>query len=86
MKRLLSPLPVFALLAMLLAAPAWTAPGVDIFINNKPFKGASSGPPGDLMLEAGLLRSDPSTILDLTKDPPTVIREGKGPVGEFLAL
>lgn len=58
MKRLSSPilpalLPVFALLAMLLAAPAWTAPGVDIFVNNKPFKGASSGPPGDLMLEAG---------------------------------
>jgi len=40
----------------------------------------------DLMLESGLLRSEPSTVLDLTKDPPTVLREGKGPVEEFLSI
>jgi len=40
----------------------------------------------DLMLESGLLRSEPSTVLDLTKDPPTVLREGKGSVEEFLSI
>lgn len=33
----------------------------------------------DLILDAGLLTSDPSTVIDLSKDPPVIIREGKGP-------
>lgn len=40
----------------------------------------------DLMLDAGMLRSEPSTILDVTRDVPVVVREGKGPVGDFLSL
>jgi len=45
-------LAVLAVLAALLGSSSWAAPGLEIFINNKPFKGASSGSPGDLLLEA----------------------------------
>jgi tRNA threonylcarbamoyl adenosine modification protein (Sua5/YciO/YrdC/YwlC family) len=34
----------------------------------------------DLILDGGLLTSEPSTVLDLTGDRPTVVRMGAGPV------
>jgi tRNA threonylcarbamoyl adenosine modification protein (Sua5/YciO/YrdC/YwlC family) len=39
----------------------------------------------DLVIDGGILASDPSTIIDLTEDTPRVLREGKGPVDLFLA-
>jgi tRNA threonylcarbamoyl adenosine modification protein (Sua5/YciO/YrdC/YwlC family) len=43
-------------------------------------------PQVDLLLDAGLLKSEPSTILDLTTDPPTVVRQGKGDVAAILQV
>lgn len=37
----------------------------------------------DIVVDGGLLVSEPSTIIDLTTDNPEVIREGKGPVTIF---
>ncbi len=38
----------------------------------------------DLLIDAGPLPSDTSTMLDISMFPPTVLREGKGPIEEFL--
>lgn len=37
----------------------------------------------DLILDAGLLPQEPSTIIDLSADQPAVLRQGKGLVPEF---
>ncbi len=39
----------------------------------------------DLILDGGVLHSDPSTVLDLTDDHPVVVRKGSGDVS-FLGL
>lgn len=39
----------------------------------------------DLVIDGGILASDPSSIVDLTEDTPRVIREGKGALDVFLA-
>lgn len=43
---------ILALLLLCLAGPTLAAPKTEIFVNNKPFRGASSGPAADLLLEA----------------------------------
>ena len=37
----------------------------------------------DIVVDGGVLMSEPSTIIDLTTDNPEIIREGKGPVNIF---
>ncbi|MDZ7262422.1 MAG: L-threonylcarbamoyladenylate synthase [candidate division KSB1 bacterium] len=37
----------------------------------------------DLILDAGLLGLTPSSVIDLTTEPPTVLRRGKGDVSMF---
>jgi tRNA threonylcarbamoyl adenosine modification protein (Sua5/YciO/YrdC/YwlC family) len=39
----------------------------------------------DLMLSAGALKSIPSSIIDLSRDEPEVIREGAGDVSLFVS-
>ncbi|MEW6278900.1 MAG: L-threonylcarbamoyladenylate synthase [Candidatus Eremiobacterota bacterium] len=41
-------------------------------------------PQVDLMLEVGLLESEPSTIVDFTSDSPTLVRQGKGDLSGYL--
>lgn len=41
-------------------------------------------PQVDLMLSAGLLESEPSTIVDFTGDHPIMVRQGKGDLSDFL--
>jgi len=38
----------------------------------------------DLILAAGVLKDDPSTVLDLTNEQPVVLRQGKGDVSKIL--
>jgi tRNA threonylcarbamoyl adenosine modification protein (Sua5/YciO/YrdC/YwlC family) len=38
----------------------------------------------DLVLDGGIAVSDPSTVVDLTVDPPAVVRKGKGDPSPFL--
>ena len=38
----------------------------------------------DLVLDAGLGGMDPTTVIDLTEDVPRVLRQGVGPVPDFL--
>jgi tRNA threonylcarbamoyl adenosine modification protein (Sua5/YciO/YrdC/YwlC family) len=38
----------------------------------------------DLILDGGIVLSEPSTVLDLTDDQPVVLREGAGDVSPFL--
>lgn len=38
----------------------------------------------DLILDAGVLSNDPSTVVDLSGDRPIVIRKGKGDVSMFI--
>ncbi len=86
MKRTVSPirLAILAILAILAGAPGQAAPGLEVFVNNKPFKGATSGAPGDLMLEAvpyfelagGAFRFDADTgraTLDDSPIPVTMV-------------
>jgi tRNA threonylcarbamoyl adenosine modification protein (Sua5/YciO/YrdC/YwlC family) len=37
----------------------------------------------ELVIDAGSCGTQPSTVLDLTGDPPRVLREGKGPLAAF---
>ena len=37
----------------------------------------------DLVIDAGVLENDPSTVIDCTGDEMVVVREGKGDVGLF---
>ncbi|KKQ79069.1 MAG: Sua5/YciO/YrdC/YwlC [Parcubacteria group bacterium GW2011_GWC2_38_7] len=39
----------------------------------------------DVIIDAGLLENDPSTVIDFTTDKPTLIRQGKGST-EFLDI
>lgn len=38
----------------------------------------------DLLLDAGLLESEPSTVIDISSTPFTILREGKGPTSSFI--
>ena len=38
----------------------------------------------DLVIDGGVLVSEPSSVIDLTEDMPKVLREGKGDVSSFL--
>jgi tRNA A37 threonylcarbamoyladenosine synthetase subunit TsaC/SUA5/YrdC len=38
----------------------------------------------DLVIDGGVLVSEPSSVIDLTGDRPTVLRQGKGDVSSFL--
>jgi tRNA A37 threonylcarbamoyladenosine synthetase subunit TsaC/SUA5/YrdC len=38
----------------------------------------------DIIIDSGACGIDPTTVLDLTGEFPEVLREGKGPVSEFL--
>jgi len=38
----------------------------------------------DLILAAGILKDEPSTVLDLTEERPVLIRQGKGDVSKIL--
>jgi len=37
----------------------------------------------DLVIDAGSCGTEPSTVIDLTSDPPRVLRAGKGPLAPF---
>ena len=37
-----------------------------------------------LIVDAGPVGIVPSTVIDLTKSPPEVVREGAGPVDDFV--
>lgn len=37
----------------------------------------------DLFLDAGACGTEPTTVLDMTEQPPTVVRAGKGPVEQL---
>ena len=39
----------------------------------------------DLVIDAGSCGTEPSTVIDLTSDPPSVLREGKGSLAPFAA-
>jgi tRNA threonylcarbamoyl adenosine modification protein (Sua5/YciO/YrdC/YwlC family) len=39
----------------------------------------------DLVIDAGSCGTEPSTVIDLTSDPPRVLREGKGSLAPFAA-
>jgi tRNA threonylcarbamoyl adenosine modification protein (Sua5/YciO/YrdC/YwlC family) len=39
----------------------------------------------DLVIDAGSCGTEPSTVIDLTTDPPRVLREGKGSLAPFAA-
>jgi len=39
----------------------------------------------DLVIDAGSCGTEPSTVIDLTTDPPCVLREGKGSLAPFAA-
>jgi len=43
------------------------------------------GPLLDLVIDGGILISDPSSVIDLTEETPKVVREGKGDVSFLLA-
>jgi tRNA A37 threonylcarbamoyladenosine synthetase subunit TsaC/SUA5/YrdC len=38
----------------------------------------------DLVIDGGVLVSEPSSVIDLTEDIPKVLRTGKGDVSSFL--
>ena len=38
----------------------------------------------DLVIDAGSCGTEPSTVIDLTSDPPRVLRAGKGPLAPFV--
>ncbi|KAJ7974865.1 YrdC-like domain protein [Quillaja saponaria] len=45
------------------------------------------GPEGlDFVVDGGVRVADPSTVVDMTKIPPTVIREGKGPILHWMGV
>ncbi|XP_054802028.1 uncharacterized protein LOC129305880 [Prosopis cineraria] len=45
------------------------------------------GPEGlDFVVDGGVRVAEPSTVVDMTKVPPTVIRQGKGPVLPWMEL
>jgi tRNA threonylcarbamoyl adenosine modification protein (Sua5/YciO/YrdC/YwlC family) len=58
-------------------------PGEDPFIDAKELDMAFKGLA--LVLDAGAGGMVPTTVIDLTTRPPEIIREGAGPVDEFLA-
>ena len=35
----------------------------------------------DLVVDGGVLANEPSTVVDLSEDTPSLVREGKGEVG-----
>jgi tRNA A37 threonylcarbamoyladenosine synthetase subunit TsaC/SUA5/YrdC len=37
----------------------------------------------DLIIDAGPCGDEPSTVIDLTKDPPQLLRKGKGSLSPF---
>lgn len=39
----------------------------------------------DLILDGGIVLSEPSTVVDLTDEQPVVLREGAGDIGAFLS-
>ncbi|XP_028771337.1 uncharacterized protein LOC114728593 [Neltuma alba] len=45
------------------------------------------GPEGlDFVVDGGVRVAEPSTVVDMTKAPPTVIRQGKGPILPWMEL
>jgi tRNA threonylcarbamoyl adenosine modification protein (Sua5/YciO/YrdC/YwlC family) len=50
----------------------------DEFMNNPEVIEKTVGHAVDLILDGGIIISQPSTIFDLTEDDPVLIREGKG--------
>lgn len=44
---------------------------------------AKFGPYVDMIIDGGLLISEPSTIVDLTEDLPKILREGKGEISNI---
>ncbi|MED6171245.1 hypothetical protein PIB30_039070 [Stylosanthes scabra] len=45
------------------------------------------GPEGlDFVVDGGVRVADPSTVVDMTKIPPRVLREGKGPILPWMVL
>jgi len=38
----------------------------------------------DLILDAGILMNEPSTVIDLTKEKPKILRQGKGDVSKII--
>jgi tRNA threonylcarbamoyl adenosine modification protein (Sua5/YciO/YrdC/YwlC family) len=57
-------------------------PGEDPFIDareiDQTFKGLA------MVLDAGAGGMIPTTVIDLTTSPPTIVREGAGPIDEFV--
>lgn len=43
-------------------------------------------PLADLLLDAGICSPEPSTVIDISKTPATVLREGKGPIDGIIDL
>ncbi|KAL2576011.1 hypothetical protein AAZX31_16G053000 [Glycine max] len=45
------------------------------------------GPEGlDFVVDGGVRVADPSTVVDMTKMPPKVLRQGKGPILHWMEL
>ncbi|XP_039139234.1 uncharacterized protein YciO [Dioscorea cayenensis subsp. rotundata] len=45
------------------------------------------GPEGlDFIVDGGTRIADPSTVVDMTRNPPTIIRQGKGPKQEWMVV